>query len=57
LCPVNTIKNWVDEFEKWLDGDLSDTIGQVYDGSLGKSLWERALKTKDWMKRGTFLSL
>jgi SNF2 family DNA or RNA helicase len=54
LCPVNTIKNWVEEFDKWLEGDLMDKIGQVYDGSIGKSLWDRAQRTNDWMKRGDF---
>lgn len=54
LCPVNTIKNWVEEFDKWLEGDLMDKIGQVYDSSNWKSLGDRAQRTKDWMNSGDF---
>ena len=26
ICPVNTIKNWEDEFDKWLKGKVRDWL-------------------------------
>ena len=40
LTPVNTLKNWVDEYYKWLDEDLEDDI-EVHEISGEKDMWGR----------------
>ena len=49
LCPVNTVKNWEDEFEKWLRGDLEV---DVYEMSGDKDNWTRADRLGLWMREG-----
>ena len=51
LAPVNTLKNWVDEFHKWLRGPLQDDI-EVYEMSSEKDNWGRADRLDMWKREG-----
>lgn len=52
ICPVNTVKNWEDEYEKWLKGSLEL---DVYGMSSDKDNWARADKMKAWFREGGVL--
>ena len=49
LCPVNVVKNWTDEFAKWLKGDLEI---EVYEMSDEKDNWGRADRLNEWVREG-----
>jgi transcriptional regulator ATRX len=49
LCPINTVKNWKDEFGKWLKGNLEL---EVYEMSGEKDNWGRADRLGQWMREG-----
>ena len=52
LCPVNTVKNWEDEFEKWLKGDLAMDVHEM---SGEKDNWGRADRLNHWFTEGGVL--
>ena len=52
ICPVNTVKNWQDEYEKWLTGDLEL---DVYEMSREKDNWGRADRINQWFREGGVL--
>ena len=54
LAPVNTLKNWVDEFQKWLRGPLADDL-EVYEISSEKDNWGRADRLDMWKREGGVL--
>ena len=54
LAPVNTLKNWEDEFYKWLNEDLEDDL-EVYEISGEKDMWGRADRIRHWGKNGGVL--
>ncbi|XP_071550743.1 uncharacterized protein [Panulirus ornatus] len=49
-CPVNTVYNWVSEFNNWLKGKMLpfDIIELVS----AKDLWGRAYRLDDWWREG-----
>ena len=52
ICPVNTVKNWEDEFEKWLKGSLEvDVYGMIGE----KDNWGRADRLGAWFREGGVL--
>ena len=52
ICPVNTVKNWQDEYDKWLTGDLEV---DVYEMSKEKDNWGRADRLQQWFREGGVL--
>jgi len=52
ICPVNTVKNWQDEYEKWLTGDLEV---DVFEMSAEKDNWGRADRLNQWFREGGVL--
>ncbi|CAG2106633.1 unnamed protein product [Medioppia subpectinata] len=51
ICPVNTIKNWANEFNIWLnDNDLDDLL--VFEMFDAKTPYQRAELLNIWYKRG-----
>lgn len=52
LCPVNTIKNWEDEFNKWLRGPLADDL-EVYEMTGDKNNKDRSTRIKMWHREGS----
>ena len=52
ICPVNTVKNWHDEYDKWLTGDLEL---DVYEMSKEKDNWSRADRIQQWFREGGVL--
>ena len=51
ICPVNTIKNWDEEFNKWLKGPVADDF-EVYEMSGEKDNWGRADRLDMWRREG-----
>merc|ERR1712130_1089841 len=52
ICPVNTVKNWQDEYDKWLKGDLEL---DVFEMSGEKDNWGRADRINQWFREGGVL--
>ena len=52
ICPVNTVKNWQDEYDKWLTGELEV---DVYEMSREKDNWGRADRLQQWYREGGVL--
>ena len=52
ICPVNTVKNWQDEYDKWLIGDLEV---DVYEMSKEKDNRGRAARLQQWFREGGVL--
>jgi len=52
ICPVNTVKNWQDEYSKWLTGNLEL---DVYEMSQEKDNWGRAERLSQWFRDGGVL--
>ena len=52
ICPVNTVKNWHEEYDKWLTGDLEL---YVYEMSKEKDNWGRADRVNQWFREGRVL--
>lgn len=49
ICPINTAKNWKDEFEKWLTNDLEM---DVYEMTNDKDNWCRSERLAMWKREG-----
>ncbi|XP_064114621.1 LOW QUALITY PROTEIN: transcriptional regulator ATRX-like [Macrobrachium nipponense] len=49
-CPVNTVYNWVSEFNNWLKGKMLSF--EVWELVSAKDLWGRAYRLDDWWKEG-----
>ncbi|KAF2905325.1 hypothetical protein ILUMI_00852 [Ignelater luminosus] len=54
VCPVNTVLNWVAEFEKWL-ADIGGPPITVYDLVSSKQNNERKFHVEEWSKDGGVL--
>merc|ERR1719317_99377 len=52
ICPVNTVKNWQEEYDKWCKGDLEL---DVFEMSGEKDNWGRADKINQWFREGGVL--
>ena len=52
ICPVNTVKNWHDEYEKWLTWEHKI---DVYEMAEEKDNWGRADKINQWFSEGGVL--
>merc|ERR1719220_2916485 len=49
ICPVNVVKNWKDEFDKWLPGDMGLDVTEM---SGEKDNWGRADRIGYWYNEG-----
>lgn len=52
VCPLSTVLNWVNEFERWLPGDLEL---EVYELTNTKTMDLRAYTLRNWMESGGVL--
>ena len=52
ICPVNTVKNWQDECDKWLTGELEV---DVFEMSREKDNWGRCDRINQWYREGGVL--
>lgn len=52
VCPLNTVLNWVSEFNKWLKGIKGSEDVFVYDITKLKQNHDRANKLMEWYNEG-----
>ncbi|KAL7017605.1 hypothetical protein ACKWTF_010454 [Chironomus riparius] len=52
VCPLNTVHNWVNEFQKWLKGIRGYNEIEIYEISKLKQNIDRANKLMEWHNEG-----
>nr|XP_057919162.1 transcriptional regulator ATRX isoform X3 [Doryrhamphus excisus] len=55
VCPLNTVLNWVNEFEKWQEGMKDDECLEVTELATVKRPQERAVALQQWQDMGGIL--
>ncbi|XP_054648215.1 transcriptional regulator ATRX isoform X2 [Dunckerocampus dactyliophorus] len=55
VCPLNTVLNWVNEFEKWQEGMKDDESLEVTELATVKRPQERAVALQQWQDMGGIL--
>lgn len=52
VCPVSTVLNWVNEFDKWLNGVRGGPEIEVFEMTRCKQNMDRSYKLREWMESG-----
>ncbi|XP_017279651.1 transcriptional regulator ATRX [Kryptolebias marmoratus] len=52
VCPLNTVLNWLNEFEKWQDGFKDEESLEVTELATVKRPQERAFALRNWQESG-----